>query len=411
VSLLPETRTTPLRVAARTTRSSLGSLRRRLATPAAEGLPAPVRAAEQEAATSPDEAPPVPDAGLLRGLLSRLTTPLLPDDYLHLVNPLWSARELRGVVVEVRPETEHAATLVIRPGWGWSPRYSAGQYIGIGVQVEGRWHWRSYSLTSVPTEKDRNISITVKAMPEGFLSKHLVGGLEPGTVVRLAAPKGDFVLPDPPPAKILFLTGGAGLTPVMGMLRMLHRRGSVPDVHLVHSAPAERDVLFREELHALAEQHPSLHLHEQLTDSMGMLALERLHEICPDWTERETWACGPPPMLEAAERHWEAQHLTGRLHVERFSLQLDGAGGEGGTVTFGAGGRTAEVDGATTLLEAGEQVGVQMPFGCRMGICQSCVVPLVAGSVRDLRSGDVRVEGDRIQTCISAAAGDCVLGV
>ena len=87
------------------------------------------------------------------------------------------------------------------------------------------------------------------------------------------------------------------------------------------------------------------------------------------------------------------------------------AGGEGGTVTFGAGGRTAEVDGATTLLEAGEQVGVQMPFGCRMGICQSCVVPLVAGSVRDLRNGDVHVEGDRIQTCISAAAGDCVLGV
>jgi ferredoxin len=116
-------------------------------------------------------------------------------------------------------------------------------------------------------------------------------------------------------------------------------------------------------------------------------------------------------MLDAAEELWKREHLTGRLHVERFTLQLDGAGGEGGTVTFGPGGRTAEVDGATTLLEAGEQAGVQLPFGCRMGICQSCVVPLVAGSVRDLRSGDVRVEGDRIQTCISAAAGDCVLGV
>lgn len=349
--------------------------------------------------------------GLLRGLASRLTTPLLPDDYLQLLNPLWSARELRGVVVEVVPETEHAATLVIKPGWGWSPSYQAGQYIGIGVQVEGRWHWRSYSLTSVPTADDSTISITVKAMPEGFLSHHLVGGLEPGTVVRLAAPKGDFVLPDPPPQKILFLTGGAGLTPVMGMLRMLHRRGAMPDVHLVHSAPSERDVLFREELHQLAEEHEGLRLHEQLTDTMGMLALNRLDEIVPDWVERETWACGPPPMLDAAEKTWKAQHLTGRLHVERFSIQLDGAGGEGGTVTFGAGGRTADVDGATTLLEAGEQVGVQMPFGCRMGICQSCVVPLVAGSVRDLRNGTVRVEGDRIQTCVSAAAGDCVLGV
>ena len=185
----------------------------------------------------------------------------------------------------------------------------------------------------------------------------------------------------------------------------------MPDVVLVHSAPSEQDVLFREELHRLADEHPTLRLHEQHTDRMGLLEMSRLADVVPDWVERETWACGPAPLLDAAEQLFEREHLTGRLHVERFTLQLDGAGGEGGTVTFGAGGRTAEVDGATTLLEAGEQAGVQMPFGCRMGICQSCVVPLVAGSVRDLRNGDVKVEGDRIQTCISAAAGDCVLGV
>jgi ferredoxin-NADP reductase len=372
-----------------------------MATPAAGGLPA--------AHTSIEE--PAEEVGLLRGLASRLTTPLLPDDYLHLINPLWSARELRGKVVEVRPETETAATLVIQPGWGWSASYSAGQYVGIGVQVEGRWHWRSYSLTSVPEHGDGTISITVKAMPEGFLSKHLISGLEPGTVVRLAAPQGDFVLPDPPPEKLLFLTAGSGLTPVMGMLRMLHRRDSMPDVVLVHSAPHEGDVLFRDELQDLAAKHTTLHLHEQLTDQMGLLKLEELAQLVPDWTERETWACGPPAMLDDAERLWKRSHLTGRLHVERFSLQLDGAGGEGGTVTFGVGGKTADVDGATTLLEAGEAAGVHLPFGCRMGICQSCVVPLVAGSVRDLRSGDVHQEGDRIQTCISAAAGDCVLGV
>ena len=359
---------------------------------------------------SPELAPEKP-CGVLRGLLSRLTTPLLPDDYLHLLNPLWSARELRGVVVEVRPETETAATLVIKPGWGWSSSYQAGQYVGIGVQVEGRWHWRSYSLTSVPTQEDGTISITVKAMPEGFLSQHLVGGLAPGTIVRLAAPRGDFVLPDPPPAKILFLTAGSGLTPVMGMLRMLDRRGTLPDVTLVHSTPSEADLLFAAELRDLDARHPGLRVHTQLTDTMGMLVLEDLHRVVPDWTDRETWACGPGPMLDAAERVWKGEHLTGRLHVERFSLQLNGAGGEGGTVTYGASGRTAEVDGATTLLEAGEAVGVNLPFGCRMGICQSCVVPLVAGSVRDLRNGSLHTEGDRIQTCISAAAGDCVLGV
>ena len=347
----------------------------------------------------------------LRHTAGRITSPLLPDDYLHLLNPLWSARELRGKVVEVRKETEHAATLVIQPGWGWSSSYQAGQYIGIGTQLDGRWHWRSYSLTSAPVKDDGLIAITVKAMPEGFLSGHLVNGLAAGTIVRLAAPQGNFVLPEPPPERILFLTAGSGITPVISMLRTLDRRGSLPDIDLVHSAPTERDVLFRAELHALAARHPGLHLHEQLTDAMGMLSLDNLSAVCPDWMARETWACGPPAMLDAAEALWDDKGIADRLHLERFSVALNGAGGEGGTVTFAKSNRTATVDGATTLMQAGESVGVQMPFGCRMGICQSCVLPVLAGSTRDLRSGAEHTAGSRIQTCISAAAGDCVLDI
>ncbi|ANI38712.1 stearoyl-CoA 9-desaturase [Mycolicibacterium vaccae 95051] len=128
---------------------------------------------------------------LLRTIAGRITTPLLPDDYLQLANPLWSARELRGRVLEVHRETVDSATLVIKPGWGFSFDYEAGQYIGIGLLVDGRWRWRSYSLTSSPitSKGSRTITITVKAMPEGFLSTHLVGGVAPGTIVRLAAPR------------------------------------------------------------------------------------------------------------------------------------------------------------------------------------------------------------------------------
>lgn len=125
----------------------------------------------------------------LRKLAARITTPLLPDDYLRLANPLWSARELRGRIVGVRRETEDSATLVIKPGWGFSFDYQPGQYIGIGLFIDGRWRWRSYSLTSTPVSAG-TITITVKAMPEGFLSTHLVAGVEPGTIVRLAAPQG-----------------------------------------------------------------------------------------------------------------------------------------------------------------------------------------------------------------------------
>src|ERR1700761_1046822 len=197
----------------------------------------------------------------LRKLAARITTPLLPDDYLHLANPLWSARELRGRIVQVRRETQDSATLVIKPGWGFSFDYEPGQYIGIGLLVDGRWRWRSYSLTSSPVARsgsgpERTVTISVKAMPEGFLSTHLVAGVEPGTIVRLAAPQGNFVLPDPAPPSMLFLTAGSGITPVMSMLRTLVRRNQIGDVMHLHSAPTESDVMFHAELAALATEQP-----------------------------------------------------------------------------------------------------------------------------------------------------------
>ncbi|OBI14427.1 stearoyl-CoA 9-desaturase [Mycobacterium sp. E2497] len=352
----------------------------------------------------------------LRKLAARITTPLLPDDYLHLANPLWSARELRGRILEVRRETEDSATLVIKPGWGFNFDYQPGQYIGIGLLMDGRWRWRSYSLTSSPAETSgsgsaRTVTITVKAMPEGFLSTHLVAGVERGTIVRLAAPQGNFVLPDPAPPSILFLTAGSGITPVMSMLRTLVRRNQIGDIAHVHSAPTESDVLFRAELAALAVEHPGYRLTLRETRSQGRLDLALLDREVPDWRDRHTWACGPEGMLAQAEKLWSAAGIGDRLHLERFAVSKAAPAGAGGTVTFARSGRAVAADAATSLMDAGEGAGVQMPFGCRMGICQSCVVGLVEGHVRDLRTGAEHDPGTRIQTCVSAASGDCVLDI
>jgi ferredoxin-NADP reductase len=357
----------------------------------------------------------VPNADLVRGVAARMTTPLLPDDYLHMLNPLWTAREIRGKVVEVIPETEDAATLVIKTGWGFAADYQPGQYIGIGVDLDGRWHWRSYSISSDPDDSRRQrsagtITITVKAMPEGFMSEHLVRGLEPGTIVRLALPQGDFVLPDPPPAKILFWTGGSGITPVMSMLRTMHRRDTMPDVVHIHSTPNRSQAIFREERLKLAEAHPTLRMIENFDDEDGIFDVSKVEQVCPDWRERQTWVCGPAPMLDAAEKYWHEARMGKSLHIERFSADLSEAA-EGGHVTFAVSGKEVDLDGATTLLEAGEAEGIDMPFGCRMGICHSCIVPLKKGLVKDLRNGAEYQENQSVQTCVTAAAGDCVLEI
>jgi ferredoxin-NADP reductase len=194
------------------------------------------------------------------------------------------------------------------------------------------------------------------------------------------------------------------------MLRTLDRRRTMPDVIHIHSSPTMNAALFREERLALAARHSELQLIENFDDKHGILTVDRLSEACPDWKAREAWVCGPAPMLAAAEQKWEYAKLTRRLHLERFSAVLS-TSAEGGRVTFAASGKETEVDGATTLLEAGEAAGIQMPFGCRMGICHTCIVPLKKGMVKDLRNGAEYHENSGVQTCITSAAGDCVLEI
>lgn len=335
-------------------------------------------------------------------LLELVTTPLLPSDYLDLVNPLRAGADLRGRIEAVHPETEDAATIVIKPGRGWRG-HVAGQYIRIGVDVDGVRLWRAYSVTSPTSRADGRITITVKAMPDGKVSNHLVRRVKPGTVIHLDQASGDFVLPAVKPAKVLYLTAGSGITPAMGMLR----DSSLDDVVMVHSAPRLEDVIFRNDLHDLAADE-ALRLVELHTDTDGMLDVTRLDELVPDWAERETWACGPTGLLDAAEEHWARHGIADRLHTERFRPTVVVAG-DGGEVTFSTTGKTVEADGATPLLVVGEEAGVLMPSGCRMGICYGCVTPLRSGAVRDLRTGEVTEAepGVIIQTCVSAAAGPC----
>ncbi len=358
----------------------------------------------------------------LAGAVRSLTTPLLPDDYLALFNPLWCGRELRGRVEAIQPEAAEAATLVIRPGRTWVG-HRPGQWVRIGVDIDGIRHWRTYSLSCPPGRPDGCITITVKAVPDGLVSRYLVRRAAPGTIVHLAGPDGEFVLPEPPPPRLLFLTAGSGITPVRAMLYGLlsgaaardaaepgvtghgdagHR--VLPDVVLLHSAPTPADVIFGAELRALAARFANLRFYERHTRTAGRLRPADLPDLCPDWKERTAWVCGPAGMLEEAEEHWAG--LADRLHVERFRPAAPTAGGEGGRIRFIKSGRETDADGSTPLLVAGEEAGVLMPSGCRMGICHSCVGRLVSGRVRDLRTGQVHGEaGDIVQTCVSAAAG------
>jgi ferredoxin len=134
-----------------------------------------------------------------------------------------------------------------------------------------------------------------------------------------------------------------------------------------------------------------------------------LDRLCRDWREREAYISGPNDMLDAFAEHWDKHADCERLHMERFQPKLglgSGGVGEGGTIKFCMSDCEAESDGSVPILVAGEEAGLELPYGCREGICHTCVGELRSGQVRDLRSGKVYgQEGEVIRTCISAPEG------
>ena len=334
-----------------------------------------------------------------------LFTPLLPDDYLELINPLWSTRELRGRVERVHRETGDAVTVVIRPGWEWEG-HEPGQYLRIGVVVNGVHHWRAYSLTSDPRRPDGFISITPKLVETGVVSPYLTRQMRPGAIVRLGGVEGAFKLPDPLPDKLLFISAGSGITPIMSMLRDLDHRDELHDVVHLHSARTPDDVVFGAQLRDLHARRSGFRLHEQHTGPHGRMGPQDLDRLCPDWREREAFLSGPADMLDALLEHWETHGDRERVHLERFQPTAFEGGGEGGTIRFRKSGREAESDGSKPILVAGEEAGLELPFGCRMGICHTCVGQLCSGRIRDLRTGEISgKDGEIVRTCINAPEG------
>ena len=335
-----------------------------------------------------------------------LFTPLLPDDYLELINPLWSTRELRGRIERIERETPDAVTVLIRPGYEWMG-HKPGQYTRVGVVIDGVFHWRAYSLTSDPGRPDGLISITPKLVDSGKVSPYLVREAKPGDIVRLGGVEGSFVLPDPPPERALFVSAGSGITPIMSMLRDLDRAGADSDLVHIHSARKPDEVIFASQLEQLEARNERYRVDLRITSEEGRMSPQDLEHMCPDWREREAFISGPGDMLDAMTDYWEREADCDRLHMERFqpklALQSDG---EGGRIVFAASGCETNAEGGTPILVAGEEAGLELPFGCREGICHTCIGKLCSGQVRDLRNGKVYgQDGEMIRTCISAPEG------
>jgi len=353
-------------------------------------------------------------------VLAALTSPHGVDRYLELVNPMWAANEVRARVVSVETETDagaRVATITLQPTRTWNG-HLAGQYVQLGIEIapegsrQARRTTRCFSVSSAESGRGDQITITLRANPDGVVSKYLVERAQPGTIVHLSQAAGEFTLPEPLPHRLLFISGGSGITPVMSMVRTLLRRGYGGTITFLHYAQSPAHQIFAEELAALP---PNVHLHLVYPETGGPGA-ERLNRrsftpmelerICRDHREIDTWACGPAGLIEKVRSAYDG---TDKLRVEFFKTPVVSTENVEGDVSFTRAGTSASNTGAT-LLEQAEAAGLTPEFGCRMGICFSCTSRKTEGTVRNVLTGEESSLPDEdIRICVSTAVGNCAV--
>jgi ferredoxin-NADP reductase len=340
--------------------------------------------------------------------LRPLNDPDALNDMLAQVNPTWSLNKVKAVVVEIRQETPDTKTFVLRPNQNWIG-FAAGQHVAVEVEIKGVRHHRTYSLSSAPQEQGL-ICLTVKRQPNGKASNALHDDLKVGQILVLSAPNGDFVLPRELPGKVLLLSAGSGITPVMSMLRDLHWRGYAGDVVFIHACRKPEDAIFAAELHQLTGLMPRLRLHLHFTAEVGRLSAESLIWLVPDYAERASFLCGPQAFMEMVRARWEAEGLS--LASESFSGPQLRSRTPGAAVRIRAtrSEQSFTAPGERALLVEAESAGLSPKFGCRMGICRTCQCRKQSGTVENLLTGEVSSEPNQlIQLCVSAARSDLEL--
>lgn len=307
-------------------------------------------------------------------------------------------------------------------------QHAAGQHITLEVPVGDTPVCRCYTVSSAPSvpSGSETFSITVKRAQSGPVSRWLHEHVAPDTVLRVAGPSGTFVAPSGN-APLLLISGGVGITPLIAMVR--HWRtawqadASAPDVVFVQCVKTPDDVLFHDELIELSRRWPGLRVHVVISRVAfgGRLTGAMLERFAPDAARRQVYCCGPEPfMRDVRSLLLEIGLPRTSYHEESFELPIAPARAasdrQGGRdryrVRYDRAGCAGDCEGDQTLLEAASKIGLVIPSGCRAGVCGTCRVRLLTGTVEMTDAGGIgedEITDGYVLACCSVPTSDLVV--
>lgn len=352
-----------------------------------------------------------------RQRLSSLAQPLSDraawDRLLQRIDPTWSLTEIRARIVRRLEESDDTFSLHLLANRHW-PSHRAGQHVRLQVEIDGVLRQRVFSISSAPSKDSRDrrqLRLTIQRQPGQGVTEWLYQHAGVGQVVTLSPPGGDFTLPDPVPSKLLMIAGGSGITPIMAMLNDLAGRGHSEDIYLLQLCRIPSQRLFAAELDTLGAQLPGLAVDVHFSQPGGRINLESLTERVPDLDSRHTLLCGPAGLMDQATAFWQTRPMCKALQTERFAAPRPKSSGTDQLAISAENSKQVftQMNGQT-LLESAEAAGLSPDYGCRAGICRTCLCRKTHGTVRNLITGLSSSQADEwIQLCVSVAESDLEL--
>lgn len=320
-------------------------------------------------------------------------------------------------VLGVRKETDEIRMFRLErpPGFEFQP----GQYLTVVVPVEGRLVSRCYSICSAPDEP-QHLEIAVRR--QGLVSAALHESVRSGGAIAVRKPAGKFVYPSDSRRPIVLLGGGVGITPLLAMLRHAAAADPGREVTLLLSVRSGAQIPFKGELEELGRR-PGVSVVVTATRGgavppvrSGRLDLEFVRREVPNPTACVFCMCGPAEMIDGFRTGLPAMGVPpDQVRAEAFEAARHGpathAAGGPFTLELTVSGKTVAVPAGTTLLEAAEHAGADIPSSCRAGVCQTCRTRVVSGSVDC--PADCMDDGDRregwVYPCVAWPKSDCAL--
>lgn len=302
-----------------------------------------------------------------------------------------------------------------------SHSFKPGQFISLGIDLDGKTEYRAYSISSLPS--DPFLQLTVKRVEGGKVSNHLVDHLKIGDDLQVLRPAGEFNCIDHPPAKrkALLISAGCGITPVFSMANYWLSQNQAIDIQFLHIARNKQLTIYFDQLETMQAVHSDFSLSLLLKDAQGTrhpqgrLNKEWLSELVVDLYERTVFLCGPKQfMLDVkqylSELNFDMNHFFEESFTPNESEAVSQAEEQQSvTLSVPAFGQSFTVNSGEVLADALENAGLPLIVACRSGICGSCKCKVTKGNVTSTSQEtltDEEIEQGYVLACSSTIKGD-----